>query len=566
MGVVFRARQAGLGRTIALKVIAPPFTGDETYRALFKREAQLSASLRHPHVIDVYDFGEVEGRLYLAMRYVDGADLKRILASTGRLPPDRAIEIITQTAEALDAAHRAGLVHRDIKPGNILVTERHGTDYVYLTDFGLTKQQGVAIRVLTQGIVGTAAYMAPEQVNGDVVDKRADVYSLGCVLYELLTGVVPYPRDGVLAQLYAHVYADPPHALDLAPNLPAALDEVIRTALAKDAGDRYPTAGQLGRAARAIARVAPDESSGAALREDAPLVRWAGPDAARDSHKVDRLLPIGSEFAGYVINGVAGIGAMGEVYRATHRDLDRVVALKLVKPDYGQDETFRRRFQREARVTALIDHPNLVTVYAVGELDGRQYIAMRYVDGPALDELLRREGPLEPGRAVKIIAQVAAALDAAHSHGIVHRDPKCGNLLVESHRDGDEAYLSDFGLSKDVTGSLLTLPGQALGSFDYMAPEMIRGEPVSGASDTYLLGCTLYELLTGFPPFAEAQGMRVLWAHLQDEPRSIKSMAPWLPDSLDQVVRRALAKDPEARFESSGSMAYAAIAAVESQS
>ncbi|MGA2927806.1 MAG: serine/threonine-protein kinase [Solirubrobacteraceae bacterium] len=563
MGVVFRARQTDLARTVALKVITPGWAGDAAYRSLFRREAKLAASLQHPHVIEVYDFGDIAGQLYLAMRFVDGVDLARVIAEEGRVRPERAADMIAQTAEALDAAHCAGLVHRDVKPGNILVTDRDAGDYVYLTDFGLTKQLDVTTLTATGGLVGTAAYMAPEQASGESVDPRADVYSLGCVLYHLLTGAVPFPREGVMAQLYAHATQPPPRPRDVVPDLPEVFDEIVLTAMAKRPAERYQSARDLGRAVRTASLLGAPESteSRMALVHSHQQPRRPGLDLAHAWYEVDDLA-IGSEFAGHRIDRVAGVGATGHVYRATHVGLGRVVALKLIKPAFSRDETFRNRFQREARVTALLDHPNVVTVYSHGETDGRPYIALRYIDGPSLAELLRSEGGrLAPARAAWIIAQVAAALDAAHAHGIVHRDPKAGNVLVEGEIGRERAYLSDFGLCKNLTGSVLTLPGQAVGSMDYMAPEQIKGEPITAAADIYHLGCVLYECLTGAAVFAHLQGMRSLWAHLQDPPPSIREKVPSLSKSLDEVVQIALAKNPVSRYPSAGSLADAALAA-----
>ncbi len=241
MGVVFRARHLRLGRTVALKVIAPQWGSDPTFRELFEREARMAASVDHPHVIDVYDFGEVDGRLYLSMRFVEGVDLNALVRTLGRLAPARAADVIAQAAEGLDAAHRQGLVHRDVKPHNILVAERDGRDHVYVTDFGLTKHLDAETLTVMRG-AGTPAYMAPEQVAGERVDARADVYSLGCVLYQLLTGAVPYPRVNL------------PRIRELAPGVAEKFEDIVARALAESPDQRYPSAGDLGVAAVAAAQ------------------------------------------------------------------------------------------------------------------------------------------------------------------------------------------------------------------------------------------------------------------------------------------------------------------------
>jgi non-specific serine/threonine protein kinase len=248
MGVVYRATQLRLTRTVALKLVTPALARDTSFRERFRREWMIAASIEHPNVIPVYEAGEEDGALYIAMRWVDGTDLRETL-DRGALEPARAARLVAQVANALDAAHEHGLIHRDVKPGNILIT---GQDHVYLTDFGLTKH-ATSISGLTKTgqWVGTVDYMAPEQIEGAPVSARTDVYSLGCVLFEALTGTAPYKRDAELAKLWAHVHAPPPSVLEVSPGASPQLDEVVRRAMAKDPAERYASAGDLGRAALA---------------------------------------------------------------------------------------------------------------------------------------------------------------------------------------------------------------------------------------------------------------------------------------------------------------------------
>jgi serine/threonine protein kinase len=261
---------------------------------------------------------------------------------------------------------------------------------------------------------------------------------------------------------------------------------------------------------------------------------------------------IGTDFGGYHVESMLGQGGMGKVYLATDQDQDRV-ALKLVKEDYARDETFRRRFSREARIAQTVEHPNVVPVVAVGEQDGIPFMAQQFIDGESLEEKLKREGPLDIPTAIRICADVAAGLEALWGTGMVHRDIKPGNILL-SAGDG-KGYITDFGLAKDTQGSVLTLPGQALGSMDYMAPEQIRGEEVSAATDIYALGCVMYESLCGRPPFADVQGMRILWAHLQDEPRNPCELRPDLSEELARAMMAALEKDRDRRPARAGEYA-----------
>ena len=249
MGLVYRAFDARLRRTVALKLMAPELALDERFQERFSRESELAMALEHPNVVPIYDAGKVDGRLYLAMRYVDGTDLRARLRSEGVLPPADALSIVRQVAHALDAAHSKGLIHRDVKPSNVLLD---GNGHAYLADFGVTR------RVAEQGVhftdgrsLGTPAYLAPEQIEGRPIDGRADVYSLGCMLYECLTGTAPFSSDSRLATVWAHLEEAPPRASDQNRGLPEAIDAVIRQALAKDPDDRYATCAELAAAAEA---------------------------------------------------------------------------------------------------------------------------------------------------------------------------------------------------------------------------------------------------------------------------------------------------------------------------
>lgn len=254
MGVIYRATESQPRRTVALKVVAPEFAGDAQFRERFLREAQIAASIEHPHVVPVSRVGEQDGLLFIAMRFIGGRDLAALLAAEGRLHPARAAVIVDQIADALDAAHALGLVHRDVKPANVLVERRPRGEHVYLTDFGLTKHLDTGGSLTGTGIaVGTTDYMAPEQFEAQRVDARADVYSLGCVLFEALTARVPFNQGGRAARMYAHLTAQPPSVSALASDVPSSFDEVVTRALSKRPDDRYPSAGDLGNAAVAAA-------------------------------------------------------------------------------------------------------------------------------------------------------------------------------------------------------------------------------------------------------------------------------------------------------------------------
>jgi YVTN family beta-propeller protein len=256
MGVVYRAIQLDLDRPVALKLIAPQLAEDQGFRDRFVRESRAAASIDHPNVIPIYYTGEDDGALYIAMRYVEGSDLRTLVRAVQRLDSARAAHIVAQVASALDAAHARGIVHRDVKPANVLLG---AGEHAYLTDFGLTKNVASHTGSTREGgWVGTLGYVAPEQIRGERIDARADVYALGCVLFHALTGSPPYQRESDEATLWAHLHDDPPSVRDQAPGVSERFEPVLARALAKDPDERFQSAGDLGRAALAAAGRVPE--------------------------------------------------------------------------------------------------------------------------------------------------------------------------------------------------------------------------------------------------------------------------------------------------------------------
>jgi serine/threonine protein kinase len=268
---------------------------------------------------------------------------------------------------------------------------------------------------------------------------------------------------------------------------------------------------------------------------------------------------IATEFAGYRIDRRIGRGGMGVVYLATDLALERSVALKVLAEDLAKQPGFQRRFVGESKLAASLDHPNVIPIYAAGEFDGVLYIAMRFVPGNDLRTLLREEGRLEPERAARLVAQVGSALDAAHAHGLVHRDVKPANVLMGAQ---DHVYLTDFGLSKRVAAdSEATRTGMVLGTLDYVAPEQIRGQDVGPFTDVYSLGCMAVHLLTGQVAYPVETEEGKLWAHFSEPPPLPSARVPELGKRFDALVTRALAKRPEDRFATAGELGAAMLAA-----
>jgi YVTN family beta-propeller protein len=272
---------------------------------------------------------------------------------------------------------------------------------------------------------------------------------------------------------------------------------------------------------------------------------------------------VGTELAGYRIESLLGRGGMSVVYRADDPRLRRKVALKLLAPERAEDELFRERFLRESQLAASLDHPNVVPIYDAGEVEGLLYIAMRYVPGTDLKAHLRREGSLEPKRALAIAAQIANALDAAHERGLVHRDVKPSNVLLTGRAAKEHCYLADFGLSTSASDrSAVADPGRIVGTIDYVAPEQIRDGEIDGRADVYSLACLLYECLTGDVPFRRPTDVAVIYAHLEEPPPRASERATALTAELDAVLQRGMAKLPSDRWETCGALVEAAGSAL----
>jgi serine/threonine protein kinase len=274
--------------------------------------------------------------------------------------------------------------------------------------------------------------------------------------------------------------------------------------------------------------------------------------------RVGAQLAAGTEFGGFRIERTLGHGGMGIVYLARELRLDRLVALKVIRPELAGEESFRARFRSETLTAASVEHPRVVTIFGAGEREGLLYVSMRYVEGRDLGRLISADGPLAPDQATALITQVADGLDAVHAGGLVHRDVKPANVIVEGNRVDAEpaAFLTDFGLAKAMASTAgLTATGEVIGSVDYMAPEQIEGRRVDARTDVYALGCVLFHAVTGKVPFPERESSAKMWAHLNEPPPAAGGRV------VDPVIRRAMAKDPSRRFPSAGDLGRAALAA-----
>ena len=404
---------------------------------------------------------------------------------------------------------------------------------MYLLDFGVAAHTLSVSSSAADVAVGSWPYLAPERFSPGPAETSSDIYALACVLYECLTGQQAVKGDSREQFVTAHLEGEAPKPTDINPAIPTGFDEVIARGVAKRPEDRYQTARELALAARDA--LAP------------PVAAGAGP-------------AIEVEFGRYRLFELLGQGSMGSVYRAQDTALDRDVAVKVLRPELATEPGYEERFRREAYAAGRLASPNIIPIYDAGEIDGRLYLVMPIIDGIDVNTVLRRDGQMSPLKAVRVVEQAAAALDAAHKAGLVHRDVKPSNLLMVA----DEfVYLIDFGLVQEAVGTRLTRTNVNPGTPAYMAPERFKLETIADArGDVYSLACVLYECLTGQVPFAGGGVEGSAAAHLFSEPPKPSTIDPAIPVGFDEVIARGMAKELDDRYQTANELAVAARAAL----
>ena len=525
MGLVYRAVRAPDGQVVALKVLRQALSADETFRRRFVHEARASSRVADRHLVPILDAGELEGRHYLAMTYVRGPTLERRIRADGPLALDTVLALAADVGAALDALHAHGVVHRDVKPSNVIFGEDGGA---LLMDFGLAKGRRDTALTQTGQVLGSLHYVAPELINGQAATPASDLYALGCVVYEAVTGRPPFAAADPVQIGVGHLRQAPPDPGTYGVAWPPALVDALLRALAKDPDRRPPSGADFARGLRLASELAPAAE-------------------ARAAH---------SEIAGYRIVRKLGQGSGGSVWEARHVGTGHRAALKLLGTSRETDDEALDSFVLESRLVAAIDHPSIVPIYGSGAEDGVLYIAMRYVDGGDLAALIRGAAPLPPRRALAILEQVAGALDTVHARGLVHRDVKPSNILIDDV--GGRAFLSDFGIAHRPRSSRVVEVPVLAGTLGYAAPEQLDGKVARAGADVYALGCVLCDCLTGRMPFERDSDVALLYAHLLDPPPRIADIRPELPRALDAVLARALAKAPDERYATCGGLIAAA--------
>ena len=594
MGQVFKGKDA-TGRTVAIKVLHARYGKSKRVRARFLREAKAVERIRHESVVQFVESGEQDGiGQWFAMEYVDGEGLHELLRKRRGKPPElsQALDFSLQLARGLRAAHAAGVIHRDLKPENVLVT-RDGK--IKITDFSLARRDQDSMLLTRPGqVMGTPHFMSPEQAKGEQIDVRTDLYSLGAMIYVLLTGQFPFPLATVAEVIQAHCERPRPDPRELNPEVPPSLAKVVMRLMALDRAER-------------------PASVEAFLEEFLPAI---GRDPKEELEEPEQLevqnaLPAGTKVGSYTIERVIGAGGMGAVYQAKDSG-GAVVALKLLPPEPGRDAQERvrdvRRFLNEGKLASRVVSPYTYRILGHGvDEAGQAWIAASLVKGTSLRDLIHRRGPLPPDEVRRIARGVLLALQDIHGAGIVHRDVTPANVLLPedfAQKKDAGAVLIDFGLAVPLeagkksgpawattqtnaifknrvgtssgghpalatsgSGRALAQSGSAHGESTglgteeelflddlpggtpaYMAPEVLEDPAlVDGRADLYSLGATLYHAATGHPPYTGESMEQVLYQQKNERPAPIHQFNADFPEELSELILQLLADEPEAR-------------------
>ncbi len=544
MGEVYRARRTHLGDEVAIKIIKPVDQGMAELRDRFLRESRASAQLRHPHIVTILDYNiDDEGRPFLVMEYLNGPSLRQEMELAGPMDLARVRQIVGPVCAALRMAHESGVVHRDLKPSNF-VSHRYGSgEQVYkIIDFGLASIRpagGDETRLTTSHrFVGTIEYAAPEQFRGEDPGPRTDIYSLGAVVYHMLTGVLPFGSgQSILTIVTERLNSPAPAIARHRSDLPASIDETLRRAMAPAPEDRWTSMEEFARAL---------------------VGQPAEPASAAGAWRASGLL------ATYDLGRLLGRGRLGsEIYAGTHRAMGHPVAVRVLRrrPDHAWD-TLRKRFLQEAR-TLQVAHPSVLQVRDFGEEHDVLYLVTDFVESVSLRERLAQTA-LSWDQVSRYVLQLLDAAAAIHRRGGLLSGVSPDLIRVAQDEDGERLVIST-GAVVEIHDLLATVDEQALrgagsmGELAYLAPEVLTGKPPDVRSDVFTIGVLAFEMATGSRPFDAPSWPELIGAVMKGDLSPRLEQHPHIPAAMVAVVRTSLAADPAQRFASAAEMRKAWI-------
>lgn len=532
-GIVWLGYDEQLQRPVAIKILKSMRMDSRTSSISQACEAEWQearniALLDHPNIVPVFDVGTTQEKdVYIVSKFIDGETLEESMANR-RWGTIESLRFVQSIAEALAHAHEHGLVHRDIKPANILIDRRNGKAHV--ADFGL------AFRNLngsvSAGFAGTPNYMSPEQVRGVIeeIDARSDLFSLGVVLYEMLSQRRPFQGNEKSSLFEQILYSRPTHLRECVENIDDDVVAICSRALEKSPDKRFATAAEF---AQTISNY---------------LVRVEQASLKPNSLTSPKSLGLLGE---YRLIELIGAGGLGEVYKAEHRVMQRMVAIKLLHEKRHFQSEMTQRFLQEIRLIAKLSHPNIVTAFDAGRESDRVFMVMELVEGESLADRIERLGPLSTAEAINVLRQTAIALEYAHARQIIHRDIKPGNLMVDSR---GVIKVLDFGLAVINENQSDSETGRLSGTPQYMAPEQsVEGAVIDSRTDLYSLGATLFTLLTGNPMYGGGVAQLAM-AHQRQEIPNLYEYRRSIDLRVDSIFKRLVAKSPNDRFSSASDL------------
>jgi serine/threonine protein kinase len=530
---IYRARHVLLDEERALKIIHTELANDPNYRDRFVKEAKVFSKLRHPNLVQLFEFGTIdENTFFMVFELIRGESVLQRIKKFAKFTQQDAIKIIREAAQGLHVAHQNRLVHHNLSADSlVLVPTEDAVEITKVIDFGLakpTKEETTKYR-LQDTVQSKLEYSSPETfVTGSgEIDPRSDIYSLGATFYFMVSGHLPFQGTSPKEFIDKHLHEIPEELEHVHP----LINRLIMKALSKSRDDRQSSMLEIIQDLNRVPEGGVDQT-------------WNAPTTY--TAKPNELEP-GIVFARrYLIERKIGQGGMGTVYKATDKILDVAVAVKTINKDITDNERTVKRLKREVILARKVAHPNACRIYDIGETEGVHYVSMEFLEGKSLAEVLQDEGSVKVESGIPILRQLLSALQEAHRVGIFHRDLKPQNIMVDVN---GRAFIMDFGISVSEEVNRLTETGMLIGTPRYMAPEQFGNRSVDHRSDIYSMGIIMFEMLTGRLPFDANTPASVMYAHLHGAFMKPTQIVPSLPSNLEAIIMKAMEKDPQNRYQ-----------------